>query len=286
MRTRLASTWTAFRVGAWLGWKTESNWTHPLIYVLWSMIRPLTSGLIFYFMLRVLRGGANPLLPYVFIGTVVYALVGALLNSMAWAVLEDRERMGMLKFIAIAPAAMYPYLWGRGFAKVLANFVAVPLTLLVGVLFLGLPIQLGTIDWALLLGALPLGVLVITFIGQILASMTLMMARHGGSIGESLAAALYLFTGALFPITVLPSWAEAIARAIPLTYWLECMRRALWTAARDPALNTGLSQLSNAALLLILVGSAVALGALSFAIQRWAEHRAKEKGLLDMQTSY
>lgn len=287
MHTQRARHWRTFKVGFWLGWKTESNWTHPAIYVLWSMILPISNALIFYFMINVLQEGrADALLPYVFIGTVIYSLVGSLLDSMSWAVLEDRERMGMLKYIAIAPVAMYPYLWGRGLAKVVVNFVAVPLTLTLGALVLGVPIALSTINWGLLAVALPLGLLMITFVGQILAGATLMIARHGGFLGQSVAAALYLFTGALFPITVLPGWAEMISRAIPLTYWMEAMRRALWTEARNPMYETGLASIGNGQLVLILAIATLALGAISLPLQLWAEHRAKERGLLDMQTAY
>lgn len=281
---------TAFRMGFWLGWKTESNWTNPLFYVLWSMIVPMTSGLILTMMIKVLQRTGNStgpdLLPYVFIGTVVYSLVGMLLDSMSWAVLEDRERMGMLKYLAITPSSMYGYLWGRGFAKVAVNFLAVPLTLMFGALVLKIPIHLATINWGLLIIVLALGLLVVTFAAQLLAGLTLMIAKHAGFLGQAVSGALYLFTGALFPITVLPNWMETIARFVPLTYWLEGVRRALWTDARNPAYNTGLSTINDATLILILALSAVLMAAISIPLQKRAEHRAKEKGLLDMTTSY
>lgn len=281
---------TAFRMGFWLGWKTESNWTNPVFYLLWSMIVPMTSGLILTMMIKVLQRTGNStgpdLLPYVFIGTVVYSLVGMLLDSMSWAVLEDRERMGMLKYLAITPSSMYGYLWGRGFAKVAVNFLAVPLTLTFGALVLKIPIHLATINWGLLIIVLALGLLVVTFAAQLLAGLTLMIAKHAGFLGQAVSGALYLFTGALFPITVLPNWMETIARFVPLTYWLEGVRRALWTDARNPAYNTGLSTINNATLILILALSAVLMAAISIPLQKRAEHRAKEKGLLDMTTSY
>ncbi len=281
---------TAFRVGFWLGWKTESNWTNPVFYVLWSMLGPMTSGLILTMMIKVLQisgNGSGPdLLPYVFIGTVVYSLVGLLLDSMSWAVLEDRERLGMLKYIAITPSSMYAYLWGRGFAKVAVNFLSVPLTLTFGALVLDIPISLGTINWGLLALVLGLGLLIITFAAQILAGLTMMIARHAGFLGQAVSGALYLFTGTLFPLTVLPGWAQAIARAVPLTYWVEGMRRALWVDARNPIYNSGLSHISDTRLLLILLGSAIVMAGISIPLEGRAEHRAKEKGLLDMNTAY
>lgn len=281
---------TAFRIGFWLGWKTESNWTNPFFYVLWSMIVPMSSGLILTMMIRVLQRSGNntgpDLLPYVFIGTVVYSIVALLLDSMSWAVLEDRERMGMLKYLAITPSSMYGYLWGRGFAKVAVNFLAVPLTLTFGVLVLDIPIHLATINWGLLAIVLSLGILIVTFAAQLLAGVTLMIAKHAGFLGQAVSGALYLFTGALFPITVLPKWMEIIARGVPLTYWLEGMRRALWTDARNPVYNTGLNTISNGMLIGVLALSAILMAAISIPIQQRAEHRAKEKGLLDMNTAY
>lgn len=290
MHTGLQRQRTALKVGFWLGWKTESNWTNPVFYVIWSMIPSLSSALILTFMVRVLQqagGGSGPnLLPYVFIGSVVYSLVGSLLDSMSWAVLEDRERMGMLKYIAIAPSSLYAYLFGRGFAKVATNFIAVPLTLTVGVLALGIPIHPATIDWGLLAAVLPLGVLIITSAGLILAGVTMMIAKHAGFLGQAVSGALYLFTGTLFPLTVLPAPLQAFARALPLTYWVEGMRRALWADARNPAYNSGLDHLGDGTLVLILAGCALLMLAISLPLEGWAERRAKEKGLLDMNTAY
>src|SRR5204863_9604294 len=42
-----------------------------------------------------------------------------------------------------------------------------------------------------------------------------------------MAGALYLLAGTIFPIAILPGWVEKIALVMPLTYWLELMRRAL-----------------------------------------------------------
>jgi ABC-2 type transport system permease protein len=96
------------------------------------------------------------------------------------------------------------------------------------------------------------------------------------------AGALYLLCGAIFPIDVLPRPLQLVGQALPLTYWLEALRRAL--------LGTGtgglLSPLADRELLLILAGSMVLMAVLSLWFYRWAENVAREKGLIDMQTMY
>ena len=44
---------------------------------------------------------------------------------------------------------------------------------------------------------------------------------------EAVAGALYLMSGVVFPIGVLPPCLQAVSLVLPTTYWLEGMRRAL-----------------------------------------------------------
>lgn len=274
----------AFKVGTWLGWQIESNWTNPVLYVLFVVSRPLASALILALMYKVIArsGGSDDLFAYIFVGASVYALVGQLMEGMSWAVLEDRERMGMLKYISLAPSSLYAYLLGRGVAKVLGSLIAVPIILALGAVFFDLPVSWQSINLPMLTVALLLGIVMISFAGLILAGITMMVARHGGFLGMAVAGALFIFTGAIFPITVLPGWMQTIARGLPLTYWLEAMRRALLDGARGP----GFESLGDGRLLLILAGLTLITALISLPLEAWAEHRAKEKGLLDMNTAY
>jgi ABC-2 type transport system permease protein len=46
-------------------------------------------------------------------------------------------------------------------------------------------------------------------------------------IGDAVAGALFLFSGAIFPLSVLPTFLQPIGYAMPITYWLELLRRSL-----------------------------------------------------------
>jgi ABC-2 type transport system permease protein len=62
---RLCEAWQGFKVGTWLGWQIESNWTEPFLFAIYSVIKPVAGVLILVFMyLVVAKGGlANPLFP-------------------------------------------------------------------------------------------------------------------------------------------------------------------------------------------------------------------------------
>jgi ABC-2 type transport system permease protein len=129
-----------------------------------------------------------------------------------------------------------------------------------------------------------IGVIMLAMMGLILAGVTLLIAHHVWFLGEAVAGALYLFSGAIFPLEVLPAAIRWIGYVIPITYWLELIRRALVGEVAE-AFPT-LQGLSNEEILGILVGLTVVFGILAIFVFRWAEHQAKERGLIDMVTNY
>jgi hypothetical protein len=94
----------------------------------------------------------------------------------------------------------------------------------------------------------------------------------------------YLFSGAIFPLDVLPVWLRWIGFLLSVTYWLEAARRALLGPAA--AGFTTLAFLSNQALVAILAGFTVVLLVGSAYFYRWVLHMSKEKGLVDMESGY
>lgn len=124
----------------------------------------------------------------------------------------------------------------------------------------------------------------LAMMGLILASVMLLLVHHMWGIGDAVASALYLFSGAIFPLEVLPDFLRPIGYIMPLTYWLELMRRAMVgeVAMAFPTL----AGYSNGQLMGILIGMTVAFALLSGVIFRFCERRAKERGLFDIVTNY
>jgi len=275
-----------FRIAAWLGWQIESNWTDPFLFAVYSIVKPVAGAAILVVMYGVITGGdfASPLFSYIYLGNAFYIYVGSVMAGISWAVIDDREHYKTLKYIYISPVRVPFYLAGRGVARFLTGTISVLITISAGLLFLNLQLDLGEVDWLMFVGALALGVVMLANLGLLLAGVTLMIAHHFFLIGEAVASALYLFSGAIFPLDVLPDWLRPVGFAMPLTYWLELLRRALIGNVAE-AFPT-LSNFSSTQLFGILVGLTVIFGLLSILVFRWCDHQARERGLIDMVTNY
>ena len=276
----------SFRMASWLGWQIEANWTDPFLFAVYIIIKPLASVAILVVMYSIITKGnyASPIFPYIYLGNAFYIYVAFVMTGISWAVIEDREHYRTLKYMYVAPLSMPFYLLGRGVSRFLVASVAVLITLLVGKFFLHLPLDLAGVDWGLFLVSLFLGVTMLAMLGLILASLTLLIVNHHFAIGDAVAGALYLFSGAIFPLEVLPAWLRPVGFAMPITYWLELMRRSLIGNVAE-AFPT-LASFSNGQLLGILFGLTVLFAITSIFTFRWCDHLARERGLIDWVTNY
>ena len=200
-------------------------------------------------------------------------------------IMEDREHYQTLKQLYIAPISMRVYIIGRAMSKLALTSLSVLISIAFGIAVLGLPLDLGAVDWPLFAAAMVLGIGCILAIGIALAGITFLTAKHSSGINEGIAGAFYLLCGTLFPLTVLPSWGQSVGMAIPLTYWLELVRRSLYPVSGIEAIS-GLGEFSSITIMLYLVVSAVAFLAASTLIFRYADRRARRAGKVDMTTSY
>ncbi len=282
----IAAAWRSFRVATWLGWQIESNWTDPLLFAIYSMVKPLASAAILVVMYGVITRGQfeNPVFAYIYVGNAFYIYVGAVMAGISWAVIDDREHYRTLKYMYVAPIYIPVYWLGRGVARFLTGSFAVLITLTAGGLFLHLPLHLAQVNWPLFLLSLVLGVVLLALMGLVLASISLMVAHHFFLIGEAVAGALYLLSGAIFPLEVLPAWLRPLGFAMPITYWLELVRRSL-LGDRARAFPS-LAAWSNGQLLAILASLALLFGLLAALAFRWCNRQARERGLIDRTTNY
>jgi ABC-2 type transport system permease protein len=276
----------SFKMAAWLGWQIESNWTDPFLFAVYSIVKPIAGAAILVVMYGVVTEGnfSSPLFTYIFLGNAFYIYVGSVMTGVSWAVIDDREHYRTLKYIYIAPLRIPLYLIGRGMARVMTGTVAVIITLLAGVLFLQLRIDLSAINWPQFMVTLLLGVAMLAMLGLLLAGITLQIANHVWFIGDAVAGALFLFSGAIFPLDVLPLWLRPVGFIMPLAYWLELLRRSLVGDIAE-AFPT-FTQFNDLQLFGILNGLTLVFGVLAVVAFRWCDHRAREKGLIDMVTNY
>ena len=273
-------------MAAWLGWKIESNWTDPFLFAVYSLVKPLAGAAILVVMYGVITQAdfEDPLFTYMYLGNAFYIYVGAILNGLAWAVIDDREHYKTLKYIYTAPVHFPTYLLGRSVATFLVSSVAVLVTVLVGVIFIKVQVELSSINWLLFLVTLIVGVNMLALMGLILAGVMLLMVHHMWDLGAAVAGALYLFSGAIFPLEALPAAIRWVGYLMPITYWLELIRRSLvgQIAEEFPTLT----QFSNTQLMTILLALTAVFAVISIISFRWCEAKARDRGMIDVVTNY
>ncbi len=279
---KIKGNWRVLQLSAWLGWQLESNWTDPLLFLGYIFVKPVASSLILLVMyLVVTRGDTTaPAFAGMYVGNAFFAFVGQVMFGVSWVIAEDREHFATLKYVYISRIRLFWYLLGRAGAKFVITSISTAVLLLFGRYALGVPLHLTGFRPLYFGVVFGLGIVGCVGASLFMAGIMLVAARNGGGYAEGLAGLFYLASGALFPIDILPRWLQGASLALPFTYWIEGLKRALLgtaTGARLSALgDTGL-------LWRLALGTAAAIivGAGAF---RLAEHVARRRGLLDMQT--
>ncbi len=270
-------------VAFWLGWQVEANWTDPLLFATYVLVRPLGGVLILVFMFRVVAGGGQgPALSFFVLGSAFWPLVINGMQGMTWGLLDDRERFRTLRYVFTAPISFPVYLVGRALAQSTTAVAAVVVTLAFGRLVLGVPLSLAAVDWPYLVAALALGLVAIMALGLLGLTVVLSVSRESWRLPEAVGAALYLVCGAIFPVTVLPTWVLPISMAIPLTWWLEALRRALL----GPEAMVSFPNLTDGQVMTALAVTTVVASGLGLGLYRWAEERARALGRLDQESAF
>lgn len=261
-----------------LAWKKEANWTNLPVYLLYSLTRPVSGALVIWVM-SVAAGRPPGYLQPAWFSLAAFQLVPAVLGGTAWAVLEDRERYQMFKYVYLAPGSAVPYLTGHALARAVQALIGATALTAAGAIFLGLrPPEFHPL---LLAATLALGITTLLFLGLALAGMSLHIARHGHFMTEAIGGVFFLFSAAVFPIDTLPGWMRIVSYASPVTWWLELFRRSLGLK-----FGRALEGLPDTAVLGILAGFCALSIAAGFLGWTAGERKAKWKGLLDTTTAY
>ncbi|HEX7067523.1 MAG TPA: ABC transporter permease, partial [Candidatus Limnocylindria bacterium] len=213
----LADAWRSFRTAIGLGWAIESNWSDPFLFAVYTIAKPLAAAMILVVMVEVItQGQATEFLQFMIVGSALWNVVFGVMGGLVQSILEDRERYRMMKYVVVTPSSLFPFLLGRSLARVIVSFVAVALTLLIGVVFLGVELRPNLLY---LVPATVIGVLGVIAIGVFMAGWCLQLRQEAWSYPEAIAGALYLVSGAIFPIDILPSVVHPLAYASPTTWW-------------------------------------------------------------------
>ena len=273
------------RAAARLGFQIESNWSDPIVFVVYALAKPLATSLILLVMFQIVvgTGTKDPRFVALYVGNALYAYVILLLVGLSWAVFEDREQYRMLKYVALAPMGLVAYLLGRSWAKFVIASLSAAVVLGFGLSVLGMRLTTTPVSLSLFALTTLVGAVGVAAVGLVLAGCALVFARQSMTMNEGTAAVLYLLCGVVFPPDLLPRLLHPVALALPVTWWMEASRRVLG-AGRDFSAVLGAWSDGAVALILVAVTLAWVFGAL-FAFSR-CERRARSLGLLDVTTAF
>jgi ABC-2 type transport system permease protein len=276
--------WRGFKAATRLGWEVSSNWTRPLIFVIYSVLRPLSGAFILVVMYRVISGsapGTATYLAFLVSGVAFWSFVQYGFAGLANGMADDRGEYRMLKYVYTSPVHFYVYLLGRGLAQLATAVASAAIVLVVATIALHLPIDPLRVNYPLLLAASFLAMLAVIAMAMAYG-LLLLLARDSHGYGDLGASVLYVISGAIFPISVLPGILATVAALSPLVYWMELIRRSLLGSNAIRMFPT----LSDGDVLLRLVITTAATLIVSHLVFTWADRSARRKGLIDMESNW
>jgi ABC-2 type transport system permease protein len=220
------------------------------------------------FFSRFVASAANPHLARYGGNYLAFSIVGLLvaeLQHVALTGLAQRVRtaqvMGVLEAELSTPAAHWivlgvPPIYEFGTAALRSAAYLVLASLLFGVRF-------HNVNAVSVAVVVPLIVAAFGGLGLLTAATT-MLVRRINPLAAVLGALSVLLSGVIYPVSILPTWLQAVSRMLPMTHALEALRGALLTGASLGALRSYLLALAGFAVILIPAG----LGAFIYSLRR------------------
>ena len=263
-----------------LAWAIEGNWAEPFFLLVYLIIRPLAFLGLFLAVLSI-GGALDPAsIGFVVVGQAVFQIVGAAMQGPTHALLDDRERYRTIRYIFATPSSLLPVSIGRALVKALIAAISAVIVIGVGAL-IGMPMRAGGPDLLLLLVVMALGLTSIVGLGIALGAVCVQLRNDAWGYPQAVAGSVFLLCGAIFPLDTLPRALQLLGAALPMTWWIEGVRRAL-LGTTSPGL---LGEVSTPLLLLVLTVGTVLITLAAPRLFRIGIDRAREKGYLDRSTA-
>ncbi len=203
------------------GWLFHlKNLSNSLFFVLISVLQPVIFASIAFFMYE---SGRRP-------GTLLYVALGAGLMGI-WSstlfgsggAIQWQRWQGTLEIVVAAPAPFLLVLVPLTLATATIGLYSIVGTLFWGRLFFGVPLDF--VHPFQLAVALPATVISLGLMGLLLAS-TFVLYRQASAFSNLLEYPVWLVTGLLVPLSLLPGWVEWISWGLAPTWGIKAIRAA------------------------------------------------------------
>jgi len=212
--------------------------------------------------------GTTDYISFILIGTVLSNFISAVFWGMGYALKNDMDS-GVLESNWLAPISRPVLLMGHTVTNLTVTTITSIVMLVIGALLFGF--QTGGSTLAALVIAIPM-LLGLYGFGFMFAAVVMVM-REANTLTDVGSFLVQIFSGANFPVTVLPRWLLPIALALPLTSGFDAVRGILLNT------NTLLPIMLEYAVMLVFMLAMIAIGLLAF---RRLERYVRQRGTLGM----
>ena len=205
----------------YVGWLFNlKNLTLSGFFIIVSVISPVIFASMAFLMFR---AGARPgSLLFVAIGAGMMGIWSSTLFGSGGAIQWQRWQ-GVLEYSIAAPP---PFIWvvlPLTIATATIGLYSLTSTLLWGWLFFDVPLELAHPGWFVV--ALPVAVLSLGLLGLVLAA-TFVLYRHANALGNLLEYPIWLVTGLLTGLALLPGWTHPISWVLAPTWGVKALRES------------------------------------------------------------
>jgi ABC-2 type transport system permease protein len=202
-------------------------------FIIVSIISPVIFASIAYFMFE---AGARPgSLLFVAIGAGMMGIWSAVLFGSGGAIQWQRWQ-GTLEYLIAVPPAFIWVILPLTIATATVGLYSLTSTLLWGWLFFGVPLELAHPAWFIV--SLPVAVLALGLLGLVLAS-TFVLYRNANALSNLLEYPVWLVTGLLTGLALLPGWTRPISWALAPTWGVKALRES--ALGGDPGFAVAMS---------------------------------------------
>ena len=232
-------------------------------FMLIAVVQPVIFATIAYYMFR--SGGRD--------GTLLYASLGAGMMGV-WSttlfasggMIQWQRWQGTLELGVASPTNLTLVYLPFSLANSFTGAYALAATLIWGRVIFGVPLHFAH-PWLFVL-AVPTVVLSLALLGLLLAS-TFVLYRNANAMSNLLEYPVWIASGLVFSISVLPGWIQPVSYALPPYWAMQAIRHAALGGAVWGPLG----------MLLTLGVASIVISALTFG---WFEHAARARATLSL----
>jgi ABC-type polysaccharide/polyol phosphate export permease len=205
----------------WIGWLFHlKSLTNSMFFVLVTVLQPVIFASIAFFMVE--TGNRSGTLLYVALGAGLMGIWSATLFGSGGAIQWQRWQ-GTLELMVGAPPPFIAVIFPLTVATSTTGLYSVLATLFWGRIFFGAPLEFAhTFQLAV---ALPATILSLGMLGLLLAS-TFVLYRQASAFSNLLEYPVWLATGLLVPLSLLPGWVTPISWMLSPTWGMRAIRDA------------------------------------------------------------